>query len=353
MKKYDIVVIGAGPAGSFAAKIAAENDCQVLLLEEHHTIGQPRHGTGWLIGTDFTEELIKSLKGKIPLQKVYAFNFYDAESGKMIVEVLDTGWGGYLVNRQLFDREIALLALEAGARISIGTKAVELIREGDRVVGVTTNSKRLPEIRAEVVICADGIRSLRSGFARGELLIKGQEEKYRAGILMELHGVRDIRPGIIEGYESRDDAISGRNLWTHATNSCLITFPHINLFWDLQHRDDNLLSQKIKDAQPTQINGYYMRDDMGRFCDRVVNKGLIFVGDACGNSGIIHGMISSYYGAVATVKAIKERDIDRLAEYDRMLKASDIYKYPYCWRTIRKEYGSFAEAMERMKGIQV
>lgn len=101
----------------------------------HHAIGQSRHGTGWLIGTDFTEELIKSLKGKMPLQKVYACNFYDAESGKMIVEVLDTGWGGYLVNRQLFDREIALLALEVGGRISVGTKAVELIREGDRPSG--------------------------------------------------------------------------------------------------------------------------------------------------------------------------------------------------------------------------
>ena len=352
MKKWDVVVIGAGPAGSFAAKVAAENGCQVLLLEEHHAVGQPRHGTGWLLGTDFTEELIKPLKGKIPVQKVYAFNIYDADSGKAVVEAEDTGWGGYLVNRQLFDREIALMALEAGAKISLATKVVDLIREGDQIVGAKTNSKRLPEIRAGVVICADGIRSLHSGFAQRELL-KGKEEEYSAGILMELVGVKDIKPGIIEGYQSADKTISGRNLWTHSSNSCLITFSHINIFWDLKQREDNLLSRKIKDAQPLQINGYYMREEMGRFCEGVVDKGVIFVGDASGNSGIIHGMISAYYGAMATAEAVKEKDMGSLMEYERMLKASDIYRYPYCWRTIKKEYGSFAETMESMKGIQV
>jgi len=350
--KWDIVVIGAGPAGSFAAKTAAENGCHVLLLEEHHAFGQPRHGTGWLLGTDFTEEIVTPLKDKIPLQRVHAFHIYEAESGKMLEEIPDTGWGGYLVNRQLFDREIALLALEAGAELSIRTRAVDLIREGDRVVGVRTSSKRLPEIRAEVVICADGIRSLRGGFA-GKELLKDKKEEYRAGILMELNGVKDVQPGIIEGYESPDKALSGRNLWTHANNACFLTLPHINLFWDLQHRDDNLFSKKIRDAQPTQINGYFMRHDMGRFCEKVVDDGLIFVGDASGNSGIIHGMISGYYGAIAAKEAIKEKDIGRLMKYDHMLKKSDIYRYPYCWHTIRREYRSFAGVLERMKGIQL
>ena len=119
MIKWDIVVIGAGPAGCFAAKTAAENGCRVLLLEEHRAIGQPRHCPGWLLGTEFTEKIVRSLKDRIPFQKVHAFHFYNAESGKLILEIPDTGWGGYLVNRQLFDREIALSALKAGAELSM------------------------------------------------------------------------------------------------------------------------------------------------------------------------------------------------------------------------------------------
>lgn len=354
MIKWDIVVIGAGPAGSFAAKTAAENGCRVLLLEEHRAIGQPRHCPGWLLGTEFTEKIVTSLKDRIPFQKIHAFHFYNAESGKLIFEIPDTGWGGYLVNRQLFDREIALLALQAGAKLSIQTKAEDLIRDEGRVIGVRTNSKRMPEIMAEVVICADGIRSLHNGFARKELIIKEEkEEEYLAGVLVELNGVKDVRPGIIEGYESPDVTLSGRNLWVLAEDVCSLTLPNVNLFWDLQKREDNLFSRKIRDAQPTQVNGYFMRYDLGRFCDKVVDNGVVFVGDASGNSGIIHGMISGYYGAIAAKEAIREKNIGRLMEYDHMLKKSDIYRYPYYWHTMRKEYRSLAGILEKMKGIQL
>ena len=100
---------------------------------------------------DFTEKLVKPLKNRIPFQKVTRFCFYDAHSGKPVLDIPDTGWGGYLVDRQRFDREIALMALEAGAQIVINTKAVGLVRDGSRVVGVETTHSDLRRIKAEVV----------------------------------------------------------------------------------------------------------------------------------------------------------------------------------------------------------
>ena len=38
---YDVVVVGAGPAGSMAAKTAAENGLNVLLVEKRQEIGTP------------------------------------------------------------------------------------------------------------------------------------------------------------------------------------------------------------------------------------------------------------------------------------------------------------------------
>ena len=43
---YDTVVAGAGPAGSAAARILAQEGFRVLLLEEHDGIGMPLHCSG-------------------------------------------------------------------------------------------------------------------------------------------------------------------------------------------------------------------------------------------------------------------------------------------------------------------
>ncbi len=39
--KYDIIVVGAGPAGSTAAKFAAENGADVLILDRRNELGVP------------------------------------------------------------------------------------------------------------------------------------------------------------------------------------------------------------------------------------------------------------------------------------------------------------------------
>ena len=38
---YDVIVVGSGPGGSIAAKVAAENDLRVLILEKRQEIGTP------------------------------------------------------------------------------------------------------------------------------------------------------------------------------------------------------------------------------------------------------------------------------------------------------------------------
>ena len=38
--EYDVIVVGAGPGGSIAARTAAE-ECDVLLLEKRQEIGSP------------------------------------------------------------------------------------------------------------------------------------------------------------------------------------------------------------------------------------------------------------------------------------------------------------------------
>ncbi|HYM91618.1 MAG TPA: FAD-dependent oxidoreductase, partial [bacterium] len=43
---YEVIVVGAGPAGAEAARAAARGGLRALLVEEHPTVGVPSHCTG-------------------------------------------------------------------------------------------------------------------------------------------------------------------------------------------------------------------------------------------------------------------------------------------------------------------
>lgn len=352
LEGFDVVVIGGGPAGCYAAKTIAERGLRTLILEEHGTIGIPRHCTGWLIGAKFTYEIVDSIKDHVSFQQLNGFVRRDVKSGDIIEEVSDIG--GYFMDRHTFDKEIARLAIEADAELMLHTRAVDLIKEDGRVIGVKTN--RIPEIKAKVIICADGIYSIHKGFARKQFITEEKEAfSYYKAIQFELANVSNVNPGWIEIFEASDPTLVGRRttLWHHSQSKTYTTFATVDDFESVKSRDDNMLSKKLKKAFPVQKVGYMNRNYMGKFLDEVVGAGIVFVGDASGNSGTIHSMISGYYAGKVAVRAVKEQDINILFEYKDILKNSDIYKAPYCWRQVDEFYGSYQNCLYKFKDIEV
>ena len=64
------------------------------------------------------------------------------------------------------------------------------------------------------------------------------------------------------------------------------------------------------------------------------------------------GPAGCYAGRVA-VRAVEEKDINILSEYKDILKNSDIYKTPYCWRQVIEFYGSYKNCLYKFKEIEV
>ena len=72
---YDIVVIGAGPAGSSAAKAAVEKGAKTLVIEEHTEIGIPKHCPGRLEActkTRLNEILLASMPDRVVVSEIKA-----------------------------------------------------------------------------------------------------------------------------------------------------------------------------------------------------------------------------------------------------------------------------------------
>ncbi len=157
--KTDVLVIGGGPAGSMAAKWAAKHGAQVLLIEKRQEIGSPvRCGEG--MSKDWLREVeikpgrwinveVEGARIYSPSEKVFEIN--EKHAGNEV---------GYVVERDEFDKQLAIDAANAGVEIRLKTAATSMLRENGRIAGATVKQFGEPlEIRADVTIGADGFES--------------------------------------------------------------------------------------------------------------------------------------------------------------------------------------------------
>ena len=158
--EYDVVVVGAGPGGSSAAKFAALGGAKTLLIEKRQEIG-----THVRCGEGLARDLL--VQAEIPLDRTWIAAEMDGariiSPGGKKFEVDESRAGnevGYVIERDLFDRALAALAGEAGAHIEVKTSATGVIKENGKIVGLKLIHKGEPkEVRCKIIIGADGYES--------------------------------------------------------------------------------------------------------------------------------------------------------------------------------------------------
>ena len=144
----DVVVIGAGPAGSAAAATAAAGGVTVLLLEKKEQIGLP---------VQCAEYVPLSLAAEIPIparciaQRVEGFTTYIHRE-----QVAQTRAPGYILNRDVFDRYLAERAVQAGVKLLTNTQAIDVTDQGV----VINDQGKLSMIQARVIIGSEGPKSV-------------------------------------------------------------------------------------------------------------------------------------------------------------------------------------------------
>ena len=152
---YDIIVVGAGPAGSMAARFAAEQGVSVLMLEKDRDVGYPVR-CGEAVSKAGVEEFIPS-DDKWIAACISRFSLNSPDGTEAIVEFDDAG---YVLERRIFDYELAKTAANAGAEILTRSYVNGLIIEDDKVTGVKYEFRgEQKELRSKIVIGADGVES--------------------------------------------------------------------------------------------------------------------------------------------------------------------------------------------------
>lgn len=173
LEKYDVVVVGAGPAGSTTARFAAGEGLSVLLLDSRREIGWPVQCGELMARTEEMKKIFPLVQNQEELFDVpSAYVSRPIDIIKMVSPSMhdyDIPFACFSTERRQFDKYQADLARKAGATVMQDTR---LIRLEDNNVAVTTKGN----FEGNVIVGADGPFSA----VRRSLGLKGPELLYPA-----------------------------------------------------------------------------------------------------------------------------------------------------------------------------
>ncbi|WP_267900192.1 FAD-dependent oxidoreductase [Marinitenerispora sediminis] len=166
MTRFDVVVVGAGPAGSAAALTAAQAGASVLLLERGPFPGAKNVHGGVIYGR-VLDDLVPRWWEQAPIQRWVTRRSLMMATGAQALSVdyrngawAEPPYNGAIAYRSEFDSWLAGVAERAGARLVCSTTATALLRGPDGSVRGVRTDREGGEVEAGVVIACDGANSL-------------------------------------------------------------------------------------------------------------------------------------------------------------------------------------------------
>ena len=163
-KKYDIIIIGAGPAGSLAAKYAVLNGAKVLMVEKKQEIGTPIQCAGFVPEASEVEDMIPGLTLPAEMKKIQKKCILSKTKKQRLIapnlKSKEFDVNGFVLDRRLFDSDLAEQAVKEGADILCGTAAKEIL-SGSKEHTVKLNGVfGAAEVTGKIIIGADGPNSM-------------------------------------------------------------------------------------------------------------------------------------------------------------------------------------------------
>ena len=308
-----MAVIGAGPAGSMAAKYAAIAGARTVLLEEHAAIGWPVECAG-LLGTGALAES-ELAGGSFILRGMFGASIFSPGGSRLCFKA--PSCKAYVVDRRLFDRAVALDALREGAELRLRS-FVRKIRSEEGKWTLTLAGGQ--EVEAKIVISAEGVRgrlARQAGIMPPQIILSGAQVEIPFAVedpdSVELH--LGPAPGLFAWVIPTNEGTARIGLCAHE-RGC----EHLRAFLKTER-----MRKRIRgSATAMNVGGLPLGPPTA-----TAVEGLLAVGDAAGQvkptsgGGIYPGLVAAKIaGGVAAAAAFEgNSSAERLMEYDRLWRA--------------------------------
>lgn len=302
---YDVIVIGAGPAGSVTARTLATAGYNVLILEKNTHCRSPCAGY-----------LTRTINIETPDDGVFQSNITKMRTYFPDLSYHDFSINGFVVDRPSFDMSLLSKAVESGAKIMWNSPLMDIEQVNK---GSISNVKFLDgKASGRILVGADGV------FSKTALLMGIGPQRFAS--CAQYH-IRDIKP-ISQTCEIFFDAeyAPGGYIWIYPTgiNSAKVG---LGMIKDKKSPHDNLDSfiagSKIAHRLSGNITEYIAGAlPIGGLCEKLVFDNVILAGDSAGmadpitGAGINNAMIAGELAGKTIIKALENDDITLLPDYE-------------------------------------
>lgn len=325
-EKFDIAVVGGGPAGLSAAYAAAKGGAKVVLFEKDQSIAHSIRTSGvtWI---SEMERLGIPSKFYNPIQ-----NYRFVSPSNDILITGNVSKSCVLDIRGMY-QHLAFLAAKEGVQLMVKSNVIDVIKDGDRVVGVKANTpKGRLTVRSTLVIDASGF-STSVGRKAG---VAGQWKRYGVGAEYECYcdDIDSTTWVLMVGQKYSDAGYA----WSFplSTNRVRIgvgigrpessTEPLDKLHEIIEKRFKPLDALRDGKIQPIELHyGFIPNEGVRR---NSIADGLVMVGDSAGQSNplVLEGIryaidFGRLAGKVGADSLSENSDKESLLEYERSWKS--------------------------------
>lgn len=217
MDEYDLLICGAGPAGSFLGKLCSDAGIRTIIIDGRQEIGVPLYAGELVDLSSFSKVLPiqRDMVNFFPIDRIQYFLTDSEGKGNPINFFPDMEGSSGTLDREKLDKEMAALAALSGADIRIRTRMAGWERTESNIRARLIRDGRIDEISSRMIIRADGPDQNKIQNSKGISVVSGRifsSDTYESQIFMGLNSNRGFKMDLQKGDGFRNLILKGEQL---------------------------------------------------------------------------------------------------------------------------------------------